>query len=49
MVLSFSFIELGRVLLTRADTWVTPLVIRHTMLETISGGFPRVLRDFLKL
>ena len=49
MVLSFNFIELGRVLLTRADTWVTPLVIRHTMLDTISGGFSRVLRDFLKL
>ena len=49
MVLSFNFIELGSELLSRADTWVTPLVIRHTMLEAISGGFSRVLRDFLKL
>ena len=48
MVVSFNFIELGSELLSRADTWVTPLVIRHTMLETISGGFSRVLRDFLK-
>ena len=49
MVVSFNFIQLGSELLSRADTWVTPLVIRHTMLETISGGFSRVLRDFLKL
>ena len=48
MVVSFNFIELGSVLLSRADTWVTPLVIPHTKLEHISGGFPRVLRDFLK-
>ena len=49
MVLSFNFIQLGSELLSRADTWVTPLVIRHTKLDTISGGFSRVLRDFLKL
>ena len=30
MVVSFNFAELGQRLLSRADTWMTPLIIRHT-------------------
>ena len=49
MVVSFNFKQVGKRLLSREDTWMTPMVIRHTVLAAIKGGFPRILRDYLKL
>ena len=49
MLLSYNFVELGRVLLARGDTWLTPLVIRSKTLQLVNGGFSRLLRDYLKL
>ena len=47
MVLSFSFLELGQSALSTASAWITPMVIRTTMLHQIVGGWSHVLRRFL--
>ena len=49
MVLSFTFLELGGHNLGRDSVWLTPVVVRHAMIERVVGGWSRMLRDFLRL
>ena len=49
MVLSFNFEQLGKRLLNRDVTWMTPLVMRHHEIASIQGGWSRVFRDYLRL
>ena len=45
MVLSYSFRELGPNL-HRSAAWVTPLVVRSTMVNRVSGGWSAMLRAY---
>ena len=49
MVLSITFAELGRQSLGKDAVWVTPVVVRHSMIEKVKGGWSRMLTAFLKL
>ena len=49
MVLDFTFTELGGHNLSRDGVWMTPVVVRHSMIEQVIGGWSRMLRDFLRL
>ena len=48
MVLSFSFMELGQLALSVDDAWITPLVVRTSVMKNIIGGWSHVLRVFLE-
>jgi hypothetical protein len=48
MVLSFSFLELGQLALSRDAAWVTPICVRTAMLKQIAGGWPCCLKIFLR-
>ena len=48
MNLYFTFVNLGQAAMSDDAAWVVPLVIRHSMLQRIVGGWPRVLRAFLR-
>lgn len=48
MVLSFSFLELGRAALTSEWAWFTPVVLRSREISKVSGGWPACLAAFLK-
>ena len=48
MNLYFSFTNLGQTALSDDVAWVVPLVIRHSVLQTIEGGWPHVLKVFLQ-
>ena len=48
MVLSVSFIELGPELLSVDAMWFTCVVVRHLQIENVTGGWSRMLRDYLK-
>ena len=42
-----TFLDLGQAALSDSIAWVVPLVIRHSVLVNIVGGWPRVLKAFL--
>ena len=47
MVLSFSFLELGQIALTRSVSWITPVCLRHSVIESTPGGWSNLFRIFL--
>jgi len=49
MVLSLTFLELGAGNLGRDAVWATPVVVRHTMVDSVVGGWSRMLKLFLDL
>ena len=49
MVLSLTFIELGRENLGRDAVWITPVVVRHSIIQKVVGGWSRMLASFLNL
>jgi hypothetical protein len=48
MVLSFTFLELGQPAVTHGRAWLTPVVIRSTVLHDVEGGWARCLSTFLE-
>ena len=48
MVLSFNFAELGKRNLSRGLTWMVPVAVRHSMLERVRGGWPHMLKTYLR-
>ena len=49
MNLSFSFAELGPSILYHDCVWFTPIVGQASKLALVSGGWSRMLRDFLQI
>lgn len=49
MNLSFNFLELGPAALSQDWTWLTPVCIRSCVIREVSGGWPCLLRQFLRL
>lgn len=49
MVLSFNFLQLGQESLWHDDTWLTPIVVRHSVARQVDGGWSAMLRRFLNL
>ena len=49
MLLSFNFLELGSRVLSLDDSWCTPLVVRTHTIDKIKGGFPTLMREYLRL
>jgi hypothetical protein len=47
MVLSIAFKQLGQAAISSGLGWITPLVIRTTILKDLVGGWPAVLNRFL--
>jgi hypothetical protein len=47
MVLSFNFMELGKRSLSRTITWMVPIVVRHSVIVRIKGGWPNMLKRYL--
>ena len=47
MVVSCSFIEVGQAHLSDDAAWMTPAIIRSSILHTIEGGWGRMLSLFL--
>jgi hypothetical protein len=48
MVLSFTFRELGQEAISGGQGWITPAVIRSTVLADVRGGWSAALRIFLE-
>ena len=48
MVLNFTFRELGAENLGRDAVWMTPVVVKHQVVENVIGGWSRMLKDFLR-
>ena len=48
MVLSFTFLELGQDAISSGLGWMTPIVVRNRILRDIAGGWPNLLRRFLR-
>ena len=49
MNLSFSFLELGSRALSTDVAWVTPVVVRHSVIREVAGGWCHMLRQYLRL
>jgi len=49
MVLSFNFVELGKRNLSRTITWMVPVVLRHSIIERVRGGWPNLLKRYIHL
>jgi hypothetical protein len=47
MVLSFSFLELGQVALSKAVAWQSPVCLRATVIHQIDGGWSHCLKRYL--
>ena len=47
MVVSFTFLELGQVAITREVAWTTPVCVRHTAIEQIEGAWSCMFRLFM--
>jgi hypothetical protein len=47
MVLSISFAELGPANLSLDAVWITPFILRHTVIQEVVGGWSNVLRLIL--
>ena len=47
MVRSFSFIELGREALWHEAWWLTPILVRHSVVMQAAGGWSAMLRTYL--
>ena len=47
MVVSCSFLEVGQAYLSDDAAWMTPAIIRSSILHTIEGGWGRMLSLFL--
>lgn len=48
MVLSFTFVQLGQAAISDGLAWVTPVVVRTKILKEVVGGWPNLLRRFLR-
>lgn len=48
MVLSFTFVELGQHLMSRAAAWQTPVCIRTSIMNKVQGGWANLLRLYLR-
>ena len=49
MVLSFSFMEFGEEHLRTPTTWMTPIVVRSSIVRKCTGGWSRMLRDYFRV
>lgn len=49
MNLSFSFLEFGQAVLCSEAAWFTPVCVRSSVFREIEGGWPHLLRLFLRL
>ena len=47
MVLSFTFLELGRDALWEENCWVTPVAVRHSHIVRVKGGWSHMLAKYL--
>lgn len=49
MVLSFTFLELGQAAMTDGTAWMTPIVVRSNMIDSVVGGWSRFLKEYFRL
>lgn len=49
MNLSFTFVELGKDALWHESIWLTPICVRHAMIDRVDGGFSAMFKRYLKL
>lgn len=49
MVLSYNYLEVGDDALSRDSCWLTPLVVRTSVISQTKGGWSAILRHYLKL
>jgi len=47
MVLSYNFLQLGQESLWHDDTWMTPVILRTSLIKEVAGGWSAMLRLFL--
>lgn len=47
MVISCSFLEVGQAFLADSSSWMTPAIIRSSVMHSIEGGWSRCLSLFL--
>ena len=48
MVLSFNFLELGAHALASDATWLTPIVVLHSVSADVVGGWAAMLREYIR-
>ena len=49
MVVNMSFAELGDEVLDCDDSWLTPIVVRTTLLKHVQGGWSAMAKEFFRL
>ena len=49
MNLAFNFLELGPAALQQTQTWLIPMSLRQTVIDTVEGGWSACLRQYLRL
>jgi len=47
MVLSFTFLELGQSAISSGEGWVTPVCVRPSNINKVTGGWPCMLKHYL--
>ena len=48
MVLSFTFLELGKLALRSDNMWITPVIIRTFEMNQVQGGWAYLFRVFMR-